>query len=99
MSAAVAPDEDQIVLGECLELLPGLPSDFFSLIYLDPPFNTGRRQVRRTLRAVEDPEATRTGFGGRTYRTELLVPLQLPRPVRRLPRLPRSRGCRRRAGC
>jgi site-specific DNA-methyltransferase (adenine-specific) len=72
MSATVAPDEDQILLGECLELLPALPDDFFSLIYLDPPFNTGRRQVRRTLRAVEDPDASRTGFGGRTYRTELL---------------------------
>ncbi len=72
MSAAVVPDEDQIMLGECLELLPGLPSGFFSLVYLDPPFNTGRPQVRRTLRAVEDPQATRKGFGGRTYRTELL---------------------------
>jgi len=71
-AAAVPPDEDQIVLGECLDLLPGLPSGFFSLVYLDPPFNTGRRQVRRTLRAVEDPAATRRGFGGRTYRTELL---------------------------
>ncbi len=44
MSAAVAPDADQIMLGECLELLPGLPEGFFQLIYLDPPFNTGRRR-------------------------------------------------------
>ena len=54
MSAGVAPDEDQIMLGECLELLPGLPGGFFSLIYLDPPFNTGTRQARRTLRRSSD---------------------------------------------
>jgi site-specific DNA-methyltransferase (adenine-specific) len=43
------------------------------MAYLDPPFNTGTTQVRRTLRTVPDDEAgDRTGFGGRRYRTELL---------------------------
>ena len=41
-------------------------------MYVDPPFNTGRAQARRTLTATEDPAATRRGFGGRRYRTELL---------------------------
>jgi DNA modification methylase len=66
------PEEDQILLGENLELLPGFADGSFQLIYIDPPFNTGRRQERRTLRAVGDPDAERIGFGGRRYRTELL---------------------------
>src|SRR3954447_20403736 len=45
------------------------------MVYLDPPFNTGRAQTRRTLRTVAEtsPDAgDRTGFGGRRYRSELL---------------------------
>ncbi len=41
-------------------------------MYIDPPFNTGKVQARRTLRAVADPAGRRTGFQGRRYRTELL---------------------------
>ncbi len=71
-SARRLPEGDQILLGENLELLPGFADHSFQLIYIDPPFNTGRRQERRTLRAVGDPDAERVGFGGRRYRTELL---------------------------
>jgi site-specific DNA-methyltransferase (adenine-specific) len=67
------PREDQILLGENLDLLPAFADGSFQLVYIDPPFNTGRRQERRTLSAVEDPEARRVGFGGRRYRTELLA--------------------------
>src|SRR6185369_2846313 len=43
------------------------------LIYVDPPFNTGRRQTRERLRTVrDDVDGDRTGFQGRRYRTELL---------------------------
>ena len=66
------PRQEEILLGENLELLPRFADESFQLIYIDPPFNTGRRQERRTLRAVGDPEAERIGFGGRPYRTELL---------------------------
>jgi site-specific DNA-methyltransferase (adenine-specific) len=72
-----APDapllHDQILLGENLELLPGLPADAFQLIYVDPPFNTGRRQSRQTLEAIRDERGERTGFQGRRYRTRLLA--------------------------
>jgi site-specific DNA-methyltransferase (adenine-specific) len=64
---------DQILLGENLELLPRFASDSFQLIYIDPPFNTGRLQSRETLRVVADAEGERTGFQGRRYRTELLA--------------------------
>ena len=37
------------------------------MIYIDPPFNTGKRQVRRTVRAERTADGGREGFGGRTY--------------------------------
>ncbi|HYM54495.1 MAG TPA: DNA methyltransferase, partial [Solirubrobacteraceae bacterium] len=67
------PGIDQILLGECLQLLPGFADESFQLIYIDPPFNTGRVQTRKTLRAVRDGEGGRTGFQGRRYSTKLLA--------------------------
>jgi site-specific DNA-methyltransferase (adenine-specific) len=59
----------EIVLGENLGVLPGLADASFALIYIDPPFNTGRRQVRSRLRTVRDGDGDRTGFGEQRYRT------------------------------
>ena len=61
-----------VVHGENLEVLRDLPDGCAQLVYLDPPYNTGRRQVRRTLRATAAPDGGRTGFGGRRYATEVL---------------------------
>jgi site-specific DNA-methyltransferase (adenine-specific) len=63
---------DQILLGENLELLPALPSGSFQLIYIDPPFNTGKRQTRKTLEVHADDDGERRGFQGRRYRSRLL---------------------------
>ena len=63
---------NQILLGENLDLLAGMPDGAFRLIYADPPFNTGRSQEKRSVATVADGEGDRTGFGGRRYRTELL---------------------------
>ena len=60
---------NRVVLGENLDVLRGLEDESFELIYVDPPFNTGRRQERRRLRTVRDADGDRTGFGGRRYRT------------------------------
>ena len=62
----------RILLGENLDLLAGMPGGAYQLIYIDPPFNTGREQVRRSVETVADREGDRTGFGGRRYRTGLL---------------------------
>jgi len=60
----------RIVLADNLSALGLLPDDSIDLVYIDPPFNTGKRQTLRRLRTVADPEAgDRTGFGGRRYRT------------------------------
>jgi site-specific DNA-methyltransferase (adenine-specific) len=71
--ATESPDADQILLGENLQLLPSFADGVFQLIYIDPPFNTGRAQVRRTLQVVGDEQGERTGFQGRRYRTRLLA--------------------------
>jgi DNA modification methylase len=65
--------DDLILLGDNLDVLPGFPDASFRMIYLDPPFNTGRERAGRRLRAVADPDGTRAGFGGRRYRTEAVA--------------------------
>lgn len=69
------PEGPSLVVGaENLQFLPSLPDGAFTMIYLDPPFNTGRAQVRETTRSVRalgddsDP-GDHVGFGGRTYTT------------------------------
>lgn len=63
----------RIVLGDNLEVLSGLPDACARLVYIDPPFNTGRMQRRTRLRTVRDDETgDRTGFKGQRYRTEVL---------------------------
>ena len=56
-----------ILEGDNLPLMRAQPDAIATLIYADPPFNTGVRQTRRTLRTVADDESDRTGFGGRRY--------------------------------
>ena len=63
-------DDDLLIAGDNLDVLPVLPDGAFDVIYLDPPFNTGRARERRTLRAVRDAQGDRTGFAGRRYRSE-----------------------------
>ncbi len=65
-------DDDLLVEGENMLALAGLPEGAFDLIYMDPPFNTGRAQSRRTLSVVADQDGERQGFGGRRYRARLL---------------------------
>lgn len=62
----------RVVLGDCLDVLPGLPDGCARLIYVDPPFNTGKDQRRTSLRTVRDDAGDRTGFKGERYRTEVL---------------------------
>ncbi len=59
----------RIIHGDNLEILPGLPSGSFDLIYIDPPFNTGRDQRHTRLRVEQDRDGDRVGFAGRRYRS------------------------------
>jgi site-specific DNA-methyltransferase (adenine-specific) len=64
--------DDLVLLGDNLDVMGRFASGTFRLAYLDPPFNTGRTQVRRTLATVADSGGERTGFAGRRYRSTLL---------------------------
>jgi len=60
----------KIVLGENLAALAELPDGFAQLVYIDPPFNTGRAQTRERLKVFADESGERRGFGGKRYRVE-----------------------------
>ncbi len=67
---------NQVILADNLAVLPQLPDESFDLIYLDPPFNTGKTQSRRSITTTRDQEGDRTGFGGTKYRTSFGDTLQ-----------------------
>jgi site-specific DNA-methyltransferase (adenine-specific) len=71
----LALDDNLIIAGDNSEALAQLPEGVFDLIYLDPPFNTGRSQARRTLEVRPDDEGDRVGFGGRRYSSRVLQTL------------------------
>jgi site-specific DNA-methyltransferase (adenine-specific) len=61
-----------VCLADNLAALARLPDESVDLVYIDPPFNTGKVQRRQQLRTVRDDEGDRVGFGGNRYRTERL---------------------------
>lgn len=63
---------NRVVLADNLALLKTLPEGLANLIYIDPPFNTGKSQRRDQLQTVRSTEGDRTGFGGHRYRTTRL---------------------------
>lgn len=58
-----------MIRANCEDLLPKLPDASFQMIYIDPPFNTGKIQERRTIRSDRDANGDRVGFQGVTYRS------------------------------
>jgi site-specific DNA-methyltransferase (adenine-specific) len=59
----------RILLAENLTALRELPAGFARLVYIDPPFNTGRVQRRERMRVERDDEGgERGGFGGHRYK-------------------------------
>ena len=62
----------EIHAGDNLAVLRDFPDGSFDLIYIDPPFNTGREQSRSRLRTTAAADGDRVGFGGRRYRTAVL---------------------------
>ena len=60
---------DIVFEGDNLSILNALPDASFRLIYIDPPFNTGRVQSRQTTSMTRSEGGSRTGFQGRSYET------------------------------
>ncbi|MBV9329277.1 MAG: site-specific DNA-methyltransferase [Chloroflexi bacterium] len=60
----------RVIQADNLDVLHGLPGGSVDLIYVDPPFNTGKRQTLDALKTVRDAQnGDRTGFQGQRYRT------------------------------
>ena len=57
---------NQVYLSDNLPVLRSLPDASIQLIYIDPPFNTGREQ-ERTTRTSRQSESGSVGFAGKRY--------------------------------
>src|SRR3954449_9548784 len=57
----IALEDDLVIEGDNADVLPQLPDGAFDLIYIDPPFNTGREQRRGAL-AYADAQADYLAF-------------------------------------
>lgn len=62
-----SPASRIIHFADNLDVLRALASASVDLIYIDPPFNTGKVQRRTQLRTVRSADGDRVGFQGRRY--------------------------------
>lgn len=60
---------NQVWFGDNLPILKQLPDESFPLIYIDPPFNTGKERHYTRMRTVAAANGDRTGFQGKRYQT------------------------------
>ena len=58
-----------VVYGDNSNALASLPSGSFQMIYIDPPFNTGKVQARQILKTTRSNAGNRVGFKGQSYET------------------------------
>jgi len=70
LASSWTPDDDNLVVhGDNLEFIRTLPDSSFRLIYIDPPFNTGKVQTRQIMKNVRSATGRRVGFKGQSYDT------------------------------
>ena len=67
MNAKSKPN--QVIFTDNLSALCNLRTGSVQLIYIDPPFNTGRTQRRVQMRTTRSQQGDRTGFKGERYRS------------------------------
>jgi site-specific DNA-methyltransferase (adenine-specific) len=61
--------EGRIYLADNLAVLCTMPDASVDLIYIDPPFNTGKTRGQTQIQTVRDANGNRTGFAGTRYAT------------------------------
>ncbi|MCH9779663.1 MAG: site-specific DNA-methyltransferase, partial [Alphaproteobacteria bacterium] len=61
----------QVYEGDNMKVIGNFPDESFPLIYIDPPFNTGRVQTRQLMTTQRDALGDRTGYKGQQYRTTI----------------------------
>jgi len=65
----VATIENYLYRGDNLGVLKSIPDSSIQLIYIDPPFNTGRSQQRSKTTTRRSESGNRIGFKGQRYET------------------------------
>jgi site-specific DNA-methyltransferase (adenine-specific) len=60
---------NRIYFGDNLPILKTMPAESVDLIYIDPPFNTGKTQKRTTIKTIQSKNGSRKGFQGKNYET------------------------------
>ncbi|MGQ9864267.1 MAG: DNA-methyltransferase [Bacteroidia bacterium] len=63
---------NQVYFADNLQVLSSIPSEKVDLIYIDPPFNTGKVQKLTRLKAIQSPEGKHIGFQGKPYVTAVV---------------------------
>ena len=61
--------ENTVYFGDNLPILKTIPESSVQLIYIDPPFNTGREQQRSKVTTRRSDSGDRIGFKGERYET------------------------------
>lgn len=57
----------ELYYGDNLDILRTIKDESIDLIYIDPPFNTGKIQNRNRISVEKDSSGDRIGFGGNRY--------------------------------
>jgi len=55
-----------------MHVLKEMESGSINLVYIDPPFNTGKIQSRKRIETVRSEDGDRIGFKGHTYKTKVI---------------------------
>ena len=66
---AMATLENTLYFGDNLTVLRSIPDASIQLVYIDPPFNTGREQQRSKVTTKRNNKGNRIGFKGERYET------------------------------
>jgi len=62
--------KNRIYQADNLKILKKIPGGSVDLIYIDPPFNSGKVRKLTHLKTTKDLKGDRTGFGGKRYSTK-----------------------------
>ncbi len=60
---------NKIIFGDNLPILKNMESESIDLIYIDPPFNTGKTQSNTRIKVQKSNDGDRIGFQGNSYKT------------------------------
>ncbi len=63
----MSDSKNLVLFGDNLAHLKTMPSESVQLVYIDPPFNTGRRQTRGKSTTTRSETGNRVGFKGQRY--------------------------------